>query len=274
MNDFTTLNLNPDMDINRLNINFSNQVTVITGGAKGIGLAIACSFAAHSSNLVLLDISAENLAKAKTQITGLYPDIKIETITLDITQEDLVTQAFEEIKNEFGHIDILINNAGISMNKASISLSSSEWLRAMDINVNAAFYCCQQAAKQMLEQKSGVILNMSSMYGVVAAPNRAAYCTSKAAIAMLTKVLAIEWASQGLRVNAVAPGYVVTDLVQELVKEGRMDLERLKERTPAKRLGTLEDIAKLSVFLASDQASFINGQIITADGGWSAYSYI
>lgn len=263
-----------EFDVNRLYTDFTNKVTVITGGAKGIGLGIAKSFAAHNSSLVLLDISPGNLTEARQELAYLYPNINVETYQLDITDESAVIDTFDHMVSHFGHLDVLINNAGISMNMPTVDLSSSDWLKAMDINVNAVFYCSQQAAKGMLKRKSGVILNMSSMYGVVAAPNRAAYCTSKAAVAMLTKTLAIEWAADGLRVNAIAPGYVHTDLVQDLVNKGRMDLELLKARTPAKRLGTTEDIAKLTLFLASDQASFINGQIITADGGWSAYSYI
>lgn len=261
-------------DVNKLHTDFTNKLTVITGGAKGIGLAIAKGFAAHNSNLALLDISRENLTEAQYELEHIYPDIQVKVYQLDLTNEEAVINAFNQIENHFGHIDILINNAGISMNMPTSALSSKDWLKAMDINVNAVFYCSQQAAKQMLRRKSGVILNMSSMYGVVAAPNRAAYCTSKAAVTMLTKALAIEWAADGLRINAIAPGYVHTDLLQDLINKGRMDLELLKARTPAKRLGTTEDIANLALFLASDQASFINGQVITADGGWSAYSYI
>jgi NAD(P)-dependent dehydrogenase (short-subunit alcohol dehydrogenase family) len=126
----------------------------------------------------------------------------------------------------------------------------------------------------MLTQGSGVILNTASMYGTVAAPERAAYCASKAAVVMLTKVLAIEWAAKGLRVNALAPGYVRTALVEELVRTGRMDLDALTRRTPARRLGEPHEIATLALFLASEHADFINGQAIVADGGWSAYSYV
>jgi NAD(P)-dependent dehydrogenase (short-subunit alcohol dehydrogenase family) len=174
----------------------------------------------------------------------------------------------------FGRIDVLLNNAGISMNRPTIDLSAADWRRAIDINLNGVFYCAQSAARRMLQQGAGVILNTASMYGVVAAPERAAYCASKAAVVMLTKVMAVEWARAGLRVNALAPGYIHTALVDQLTQAGRMDLDALIRRTPAGRLGQPHEIATLALFLASDGASFINGQAIVADGGWSSYSYI
>jgi NAD(P)-dependent dehydrogenase (short-subunit alcohol dehydrogenase family) len=126
----------------------------------------------------------------------------------------------------------------------------------------------------MVAQRAGVIINTASMYGVVAAPNRAAYCASKAAVAMLTRSLAVEWGEHGVRVNAIAPGYVRTALVDDLVARGRMDLAALTRHTPSGRLGTPEEVAALVLFLASDNAAFINGHVAVADGGWSANGYI
>ncbi|MNN10665.1 2-dehydro-3-deoxy-D-gluconate 5-dehydrogenase [compost metagenome] len=174
----------------------------------------------------------------------------------------------------FGRIDVLLNNAGIAMNRPTLELSADDWRRAIDINLNGVFYCAQAAGRRMVAQGGGVILNTASMYGLSAAPERAAYCGSKAAVVMLTKVLAIEWAKSNVRVNAIAPGYVQTALVDQLVRDGRMDLDALTARTPAGRLAQPEEIAGVALFLAADAAAFINGQTLVADGGWTAYGYI
>jgi NAD(P)-dependent dehydrogenase (short-subunit alcohol dehydrogenase family) len=251
-----------------------NNVVFITGAASGLGLAMAHAFAANRCRLVLLDINAQALSDAQQQVRAAFPDVQICAITAAVNDEAAVEAAFDQVQSTWGRVDILLNNAGISMNCPTLALSSEQWRRAIDINVNGVFYCAQHAGRIMTAQHSGVILNMASMYGNVAAPERAAYCTSKAAVAMLTKVLAIEWGALGLRVNAIAPGYVKTALVDELVSKGRMDLDALVRRTPSRRLGTPDDIAALALFMASSGASFMNGHVAVADGGWSAYSYI
>ena len=255
-------------------LDLKDKVVLITGAGSGIGLATALAFAANGAQVALLDINAANLEAARGQILEVAPQAVASTWLAGVNDEAAVQAAIDGIVGRHGQLDVLINNAGISMNMPTLELSGENWRKAMDINVNGVFYCAQAAGRRMLEQGSGTILNLSSMYGVVAAPNRAAYCTSKAAVAMLTKVLAIEWAASGLRVNAIAPGYIKTALVEELCKAGRMDLEALSKRTPMGRIGEPHEIAALALFLASDQSSFINGQVIVADGGWSSYSYI
>ncbi len=255
-------------------LDLKDKVVLITGAGSGIGLATALAFAANGAQVALLDINAANLEAARGQILEVAPQAVASTWLAGVNDEAAVQAVIDGIVGRHGRLDVLINNAGISMNMPTLELSGENWRKAMDINVNGVFYCAQAAGRRMLEQGSGTILNLSSMYGVVAAPNRAAYCTSKAAVAMLTKVLAIEWAASGLRVNAIAPGYIKTALVEELCKAGRMDLEALSKRTPMGRIGEPHEIAALALFLASDQSSFINGQVIVADGGWSSYSYI
>lgn len=255
-------------------LDLKDKVVLITGAGSGIGLATALAFAANGAQVALLDINAANLEAARGQILEVAPQAVASTWLAGVNDEAAVQAVIDGIVGRHGRLDVLINNAGISMNMPTLELSGENWRKAMDINVNGVFYCAQAAGRRMLEQGSGTILNLSSMYGVVAAPNRAAYCTSKAAVAMLTKVLAIEWAASGLRVNAIAPGYIKTALVEELCKAGRMDLEALSKRTPMGRIGEPQEIAALALFLASDQSSFINGQVIVADGGWSSYSYI
>jgi NAD(P)-dependent dehydrogenase (short-subunit alcohol dehydrogenase family) len=235
---------------------------------------MADAFAANGARLALLDINGEALESAKAELEAAYPGLEVENHVASITDDIAVESAVAQVHARFGSIDVLLNNAGISMNQPTLELSAANWRRAIDINLNGVFYCGQSVGRRMVAQGCGVILNTASMYGVVAAPERAAYCASKAAIVMLTKVMANEWAPAGLRVNALAPGYIQTALVDELVQAGRMNLDALTKRTPARRLGQPHEIATLALFLASDAASFINGQAIVADGGWSSYSYL
>lgn len=252
----------------------TNKVAVITGAGSGIGLAMAQTFAACGARLVLLDIDPDSLVHAAGSLQAAYPNIQVLTRVVAVNDDVAVADVFSEAQSTFGRIDILINNAGISMNHPTLELTSENWRAAMDVNVNGVFYCAQAAGRYMTEQGCGTILNMSSMYGLIAAPERAAYCASKAAVAMLTKVLAIEWGKLGVRVNAIAPGYIRTNFLDQLAKAGRVDLEALTQRTPVGRLGEPHEIAALALFMASDHASFINGHIIVADGGWSAYGYL
>jgi NAD(P)-dependent dehydrogenase (short-subunit alcohol dehydrogenase family) len=255
-------------------LDLENKVVFITGAGSGIGLAMAQAFAANGARLALLDINAASLDEAKHTLLAARPSSAIQLHVAAVDDEDAVERAVSSAQEAYGGIDVLLNNAGIAMNQPTLELSGADWRKAMDVNVNGVFYCGRAVARGMVKQGHGVILNTSSMYGVVAAPERAAYCTSKAAVAMMTKVMAIEWGSRGVRVNAIAPGYVKTALVDELVEAGRMDVQRLIARTPMGRLGEPHEIAALSLFLASGHASFINGHVIVADGGWSAYSYI
>ncbi len=255
-------------------LNLANEVVFITGAGSGIGLAMARAFAANGARLALLDINGPRLELARDELLSLFPQMALEIYIAPVNDERAVQAAVAAAEAAFGRIDILLNNAGISMNQPTLELSGADWRKAIDVNLNGVFYCAQAAARGMVERRRGIILNTSSMYGVVAAPERAAYCTSKAAVAMLTKVMAVEWGKLGIRVNAIAPGYIKTDLVDELVAAGRMDTDALIRRTPVGRLGEPQEIASLALFLASEHASFINGHVIVADGGWSAYSYI
>lgn len=252
----------------------AGKVVFLTGAGSGIGLCMAKAFAASGARLALFDINADALATARQELEAAHAGIALETITGSITDELAVEAAVAQTEQRFGRIDVLLNNAGIAMNKPTLELSAADWRRAIDINLNGVFYCAQAAGRRMVAQGGGVILNTASMYGLAAAPERAAYCSSKAAVVMLTKVLAIEWAKANVRVNAIAPGYVQTALVDQLVRDGRMDIDALTARTPSGRMAQPEEIAAIALFLASDTASFINGQAIVVDGGWTAYGYV
>lgn len=241
---------------------------LITGGAAGIGYAIAEAFAKQGCRIALFDVDEAGLERALNSLRGAVGKHG------SVTDPDAVNAAFALMDEAFGGVDIVVNNAGISMNKPTLELSLQEWQKALDINLTGVFLCCQAAARRMVPQRSGVILNISSIYGVVAAPNRLAYCATKSAVAMMAKELAIEWAEHGIRVNALAPGYARTALVEQLVEAQRIDDRALAKRTPLGRLATAEEIADLAVFLASDKARYITGQVVGIDGGWTAYGYI
>ena len=252
----------------------AGKVVFVTGGTSGIGLAMAHAFAASGAHLGLLGRNAGRLDATRQALEAACPGVQVLCFEGAVEDEAAVKRAIAQTHEKWGHLDVLLNNAGISMNCPTLELTGEQWRHAIDVDLNGAFYCAQAAGRIMVAQQSGVIINTTSMYGKVAAPNRAAYCASKAAVAMLTQSLAVEWGAQGVRVNAIAPGYVRTALVDELVASGRLDIDALQRRTPSGRLGTPEEIAALVLFLASDHAAFINGHVMVADGGWSAYGYI
>ena len=230
----------------------TGRVVIVTGAAAGIGLSMSNAFAEPGCQLVLLDVNETSLTETAKSLekSGTH----VITVAGSVAEPETARHICAEAVQQYGRIDVLVNNAGVSSLHPSLELPLQEWKRVLDINLTGVFLCTQEAARKMIRAGGGVIVNIASIYGLVAAPNRAAYCATKAAVAMLTKVLAIEWAQEGLRVNAIAPGYVRTGLVMDLVEQKKIDFESLKRRTPQGRLGTPEEIAQMAVFLASETA--------------------
>jgi NAD(P)-dependent dehydrogenase (short-subunit alcohol dehydrogenase family) len=244
----------------------------LTGGATGIGRATALALATSGAEVAILDIdqsAAETTCREVERAGGVA-----FAIYASVADAASVEKAFALLDERWGGLDLLINNAGVSGNRASLEIDDDEWRRVMGINLDGVFYCSRAAGRRMLSRGRGAIVNLGSIYSVVAAPQRLTYCASKAAVAMLTKTLAIEWAAQGVRVNCVAPGYVNTPLLEALDAEGRIDLKALERRTPQQRLGTPEDIAQAVVYLCEPRSAHITGQVLAVDGGWSAYGYL
>ena len=250
------------------------RTVVITGGAKGIGYSTAQAFARQGARVALLDMDAAALEAAVASLAATGTGAQAMAVQASVTDADAVERAFAQVAETWGGIDVLVNNAGISANKPTLEVTVDEWRRAVDINLTGVFLCAQAAGRRMVPAGSGSIINLASMYGVVAAPDRAAYCATKGAVVLLTETLAVEWGPAGVRVNALAPGYVETDLVRDLAARGRLDPERLKQRTPLRRMAQPAEMADLAVFLASRQAAYITGHTLVADGGWSRYSYL
>lgn len=250
----------------------AGRCVLITGGASGLGLAMAEAFGHQGCRIALFDIDQEKLDRALASLEAM--SVQAIGCCGSVADVGAVEQAFERADDAFGDVDVLVNNAGIAMNVPTMELTGPDWQATLDINITGVFNCCQAAGRRMIPRRAGVIINLASVYGVVAAPERLAYCVTKSGVAMMTKALAIEWAAMGLRVNALAPGYVKTELVERLVEADRLDEETLTRRTPLGRLGTVEEVADLAVFLASDNARYITGQVVGVDGGWTAYGYI
>jgi len=245
---------------------------MVTGGARGIGLATARAYARQGARVALLDLDEDALRSAVAGIAAQGGQAL--ACPASVTDADAVERAFAQAEAAFGGLDVLVNNAGVSANKPTLEVTVDEWRRAVDINLTGVFLCAQAAGRRMVPRGAGCIINLASMYGVVAAPDRAAYCATKGAVVLLTETLAVEWGPAGVRVNALAPGYVETDLVRDLAARGRLDPERLRQRTPLRRLAQPGEMAELAVFLGSRQAAYINGHTLVADGGWSRYCYL
>ena len=248
-----------------------DKVVWITGAAKGMGFAMAQAFAAQGARLALLDVDELGLEQARKAL-GLDAN-RCATIVASVTDPQRVTEAADEIIAWSGRLDVLIANAGISMNKPTMDVSASEWLRTVDINLNGVFFCAQAAARHMLTNRSGVIIGMGSVYGVSTAPNRAAYCATKSAVVALCQSLAGEWASQGVRVNALCPGYVQTPFLDDLMQRGVLERATLESRIPIGELATPEQIADVALYMASDASRYMTGHAMVVDGGFTADSF-
>jgi NAD(P)-dependent dehydrogenase (short-subunit alcohol dehydrogenase family) len=248
----------------------AGKTAIVTGSTKGIGLAVARTFAREGARVVVNSRSAEDCAR----VAGDLGPAAV-AVAADLSRSDEVRRlAAEALAALGGEVDILVNNAGQPRVPPSEALPEADYRYTLDLNLNSYFVLSQEIVRGMLARGRGTIIHVSSINGTVPFPQRLAYCVSKAGLNMMTKVMAIEWAARGVRVNALAPGYVETELVKGLSARGILDRERLARRTPMGRLGASEEIAEAAVFLASEAASFITGEILTIDGGWSAYGYL
>ena len=250
----------------------NNKVAIITGASKGIGKGIAIAYAKEGATVILASRSMDLLSAIADGINNNGGQAL--AVKVDVRRSESIQAVVDTAVERFGRLDIMVNNAGISMAHPSEELAPEDWVRAVETDLSGVFYGCQSAGRQMMIQGGGCIINITSVYGIVAAPLRAAYCSSKAAANMLTKVLASEWAAKKIRVNAIAPGYIRTELVMGLVERGIMPVEAIEKRTPQGRMGEVKDVLGAALFLASEEASFVTGSILTIDGGWTAYGYL
>ena len=242
--------------------NFENKVVIITGSARGIGFAIAETFAENGATSIILDLFQDAVDEAVKKITD--KGLKSIGYVADITDSELIGNLFKEIFRKFGKIDILINNAGITKDGLLMKMKESDWDAVINVNLKGTFICTQKVCRFMMKQRKGVILNISSVVGIMGNAGQANYAASKGGIITLTKSAAKEFASRNIRVNAIAPGFIETEMTAQLPKE---IVDKLLEAIPLRHIGTSKDVANLCLFLASEEADYITGQTIQVDGG-------
>lgn len=240
---------------------------LVTGGAAGIGLAIARAFAARRGRVAILDVDG---AEAAARAAELGP--RHLGFAGDVTDEAAVTAVIAEADAALGGLDVLVNNAGVGDNPVpTLDQDLARFRKVLSVHLDGAFLASREAARHMLPRRRGAIVNIASIAALGGLPRRNAYGAAKAGIAAMTRAMACEWAPSGIRVNAVAPGYVATELVRKLADAGGLDLAAIRRRIPMGALGAPEAIADAVVFLASDAARYITGATLPVDGGWSAF---
>ena len=238
------------------------KVALITGGARGIGRAIALTFAREGADIAVADVNFEIAQKTALEIEGLGS--KALALQMDVTNYDLVEAGINKILDKMGKVDILVNNAGITKDNLVLRMSGAEWDAVINVNLKGTFNCIKAVSRPMVKQRSGRIISIASIIGLMGNPGQANYAASKAGIIALTKTIAKELASRNINANAVAPGFIQTEMTAKLPEDIK---KRMLEAIPLAKLGTPQDVANVCLFLASDESSYITGQTITIDGG-------
>ncbi|GKU83282.1 SDR family oxidoreductase [Niallia sp. NCCP-28] len=245
-----------------INFNLTDKIAVITGGASGIGKATAELFLEKGAYVAIVDVKEELEEIAKS----IHPE-RVIGIKADITNKNNIEACVKKVKDIFGRIDILFNSAGVALLEKAEDLTESDWDKTMELNVKASFLFSQIVGKEMIKSGGGNVINMASQAAVIALDRHVAYCASKAAIVAMTKVLALEWAPYNIKVNAISPTVILTEL-GEKAWAGKVG-EDMKQLIPAGRFGYPEEVAACAVFLASDASNLITGENLVIDGGYS-----
>jgi NAD(P)-dependent dehydrogenase (short-subunit alcohol dehydrogenase family) len=248
------------------------RVCVVTGAGRGIGAATATAFAAQGARVAILERAPDLGEQAASELTR--SGARARAYAVDVSDERGVIETAARVVEDFGRVDVLVNNAGIGRLGPSMSFPLADWQESLDVLATGVFLCCREFGREMRDAGGGAIVNIASINGIVAFPMRLAYSAGKAAVISMTKVLAAEWAGYGIRVNAVAPGVTETEMVQEAIEQGLIDVDAYNAHTPLGRFGQPDEIADAVLYLASDRSRYLTGQVIAPDGGWTAFGWI
>lgn len=245
-----------------MELSLNGKTALVTGAARGIGEAISIMLAEAGADIIAVDLEEGMLAEVKSKIEALGR--KVLTFTADVTDTDRALEVVKSVISEWGKIDILVNNAGITRDNLIIRMKEADWDAVLAVNTKGAFNFCRAASRYMLKARSGCIVNIASVIGIMGNAGQVNYSASKAALIGMTKSLAKELAPKNVRVNAVAPGYIITAMTDGLPDEVK---ETIGSQIPLGRLGTPEDVAKAVLFLASDAACYTTGDVLLVSGG-------
>jgi citronellol/citronellal dehydrogenase len=245
---------------------FQGKIVLVTGASEGIGAVTAQLFAKHNADVA---IAARRPDKLEQKAAFIRADTgrRCLAVAADVTDPDQVKRLVDRTVEAYGKIDILVNNAGNSVRSSLRKLTPDVWQKGRALNLDSAAYCTMEVGKHFIEQKSGVIVNVSSVAGITGTMGEVPYSAGKAGIQMLTRVAAAEWGPHGIRVNCVAPGMTMTEKAQRRIDAGVYDMATVSARIPLRRAGTCEEVGYAILFLASDYASYVTGQTLAVDGG-------
>ena len=241
---------------------FTGKVAIVTGAARGIGQAIALKLAEGGANLAICDLNAEWLKETKAKVEAL--GVKALPLAVDVGDGEQVTATIDAVVKAFGSIDIMVNNAGITKDGLLIRMSEADWDAVLRVNLKGVFLFTKAVARIMMKQRSGAIVNIASVVGIMGNPGQANYTASKGGVIALTKTTAKELGSRGIRCNAVAPGFISSKMTDVLSQEVR---DKYMEQIPLRNFGTQRDVANAVAFLASSEASYVTGQVLSVNGG-------